>query len=311
MIWPRLFTAMATPFTKEGNVDIISAAGLARYLRDHNSGGIILAGSTGEAFSLNLNERQILYEAVRGATPELPIWMGTGTNDTRATVELSTAAESWGVDGLLVVSPYYNKPTAEGLIQHYSEVGRHVHCPLMLYNVPSRTASMVDAETIATIVHRIPGPFSVKEASGSLDQIMQLRRILSSEVPVYIGDDALYLPGLAVGAYGVVSVASHVVGNEMLNMTKAYLAGNIALAQSIHDSLWPLFKQLFVVSNPLPLKWLLTRLGLIGPWVRKPLVMPEDQVFESLLQAYVYAKQHLATDSLQDVPGLENNRDRT
>ncbi|MCL4493904.1 MAG: 4-hydroxy-tetrahydrodipicolinate synthase [Firmicutes bacterium] len=292
MIWPRLFTAMATPFTREGSVDTEAAAGLARYLRDHGSGGIILAGSTGEAFSLSLSERRTLYEAVHSVVENIPIWMGTGTNDTRTTVELSMAAESWGVDGLLLVSPYYNKPTPEGLFQHYAEVARFVRCPMMLYNVPSRTGSMVDAETIQAISHHTSGPFAVKEASGSIDQLMRLRRGLAPDVPIYAGDDALYLPALAVGAYGVVSVASHVVGEEILAMTAAFFSGNIGLAQGIHDDLWPLFKALFVVSNPLPLKWLLARLGLIGPWVRSPLLMPDDAAFESLWLAYVHATRH-------------------
>lgn len=311
MIWPRLFTAMATPFTETGKIDVVSAAGLARYLRDHNSGGLILAGSTGEAFSLSLSERQILYDAVRKAAPQIPIWMGTGTNDTRTTVELSRAAESWGVDGLLLVSPYYNKPTEEGLITHYSEVARHVQCPLMLYNVPSRTASMVDAETIAAISRYVKGPFAVKEASGSIDQIMRLRSRLGQDVPIYAGDDALYLSTLAIGVYGVVSVASHVVGDEMTTMTTAFLSGNMSLAKDIHDSLWPLFKALFIVSNPLPLKWLLARLGLIGPWVQRPLVMPKDAVFDSLWAAYLFAKHHSSPESATLVPNLEQSQEQS
>lgn len=294
MMWPRLFTAMVTPFTEQGYIDTHAAAGLARYLRDHGSGGLVLAGSTGEAFSLAPLERKLLFEAVVGAIHhDIPIWVGTGTNDTRTTIELSVEAEMWGADGLLVVSPYYNKPTPEGLIRHYVEVAHQVHCPLMLYNVPGRTASMVDATTIQEISQQVSQPFAVKEASGSMDQIMRLRRALAPTVPIYSGDDALYLPQLALGAHGVVSVASHVVGEEITAMTESFINGNIVAAQKIHDDLWPLFKALFLVSNPLPLKWLLSKLELVRRVVRSPLVMPDDATFVPLWAAYLEAK-HLS-----------------
>lgn len=295
MMWPRIFTAMVTPFTEEGEIDTEAAAGLARYLRDNGSGGLILAGSTGEAFSLTANERKTLYDAVRQAVHhDIPVWIGTGTNDTRTTIALSMEAASWGADGILLVSPYYNKPTPEGLLAHYTNVARHVSCPMMLYNVPGRTASMVDANTIVTISQQVPVPFAVKEASGSLDQIMRLRAGLSADVPIYSGDDGLYLPSLALGIHGVVSVASHVVGTEMMEMTELFLRGDIRAAQSLHNDLWPLFKALFVVSNPLPLKWLLSQLHFIRPVVRSPLVMPADNVFASLWAAYLKAK-HLSS----------------
>ncbi|WP_053959014.1 4-hydroxy-tetrahydrodipicolinate synthase [Sulfobacillus thermosulfidooxidans] len=295
MIWPRIFTAMVTPFTDEGEIDTEAAAGLARYLRDNGSGGLILAGSTGEAFSLTAAERKTLYNAVREAVHfDIPVWIGTGTNDTRTTIELSVEAASWGADGILLVSPYYNKPTPDGLLAHYINVSQHVSCPMMLYNVPGRTASMVDANTIIAISQQVAVPFAVKEASGSLDQIMRLRTGLSPDVPIYSGDDGLYFPSLAVGIHGVVSVASHVVGKEMREMTERFLRGDIQGAQSLHDQLWPLFKALFVVSNPLPLKWLLSQLHFIRPVVRSPLIMPDDSIFAPVWSAYTQAK-HLSS----------------
>ncbi|PSR37614.1 MAG: 4-hydroxy-tetrahydrodipicolinate synthase [Sulfobacillus thermosulfidooxidans] len=291
MRWPRVFTAMITPFTEEGSIDVEAAEGLARHLVAHGTQGVILAGSTGEAFSLSPDERYRLYTAVRrGAGDMVPVWMGCGTNDTRSTVDLAMAADEWGADGVLVVSPYYNKPSQEGLIRHFGEVLHHVTCPVMLYNVPSRTASMVEADTVAKIARKARAPFAVKEASGTIEQIIRLDQILGSEVPIFSGDDSLYLASLAVGAYGVVSVASHVVGMEMEQMTELFISGHPDEARMLHADLWPLFKQLFVVSNPIPLKWLLHRLALAPRTVRMPLVMPEDAVFGDLWLAYLRAK---------------------
>ncbi len=294
MNWPRLFTAMVTPFTGSGALDAPSAGRLARQLRDHGSGGLVLAGSTGEAFSLNMPERLELFQAVRESVGQsLPIWMGCGTNDTRSSVELVQAADSWGVDGVLLVSPYYNKPTQEGLVRHFRTILAETTCPAMLYNVPGRTSSMVEASTVARIAETASGPFAVKEASGSIDQIMRLRQALDATVPVYSGDDALYLASLAVGAYGVVSVASHVVGDEMAALSDLFLQGHYEEAQRMHRDLWPLFKALFCVSNPIPLKWLLGRLSLAPSNVRMPLYMPPDEVFIDLWASYLQAKHIL------------------
>ncbi len=292
MKWPRIFTAMITPFTPDGELDAQAAAELSRHLAAHGTGGLILAGSTGEAFSLSVEERLELYQAVReGVGDQIPVWLGCGTNDTRSTVELAIAAEDWGADGVLIVSPYYNKPTQEGLVRHFAEILNHISCSAMLYNVPSRTASMVEADTVAKIARKARVPFAVKEASGTVEEIIRLRQRLSSDVPVYSGDDGLYLASLAVGAYGVVSVASHVVGQEMERLTELFLAGQVEDAKLLHADLWPLFKQLFVVSNPIALKWLLNRLSLAPGQVRMPLVTPDDAVFGGLWTAYLHAKQ--------------------
>jgi 4-hydroxy-tetrahydrodipicolinate synthase len=219
--------------------------------------------------------------------------MGCGTNDTRSSIELAQAAESWGADGILLVSPYYNKPTQEGLVRHFRAILAESACPVMLYNVPGRTSSMVEADTVARIAEKASGPFAVKEASGSIDQIMRVRQALQPAMPLYSGDDGLYLASLAVGAYGVVSVASHVVGEEMAAMSDLFMQGRYEEAQIIHRDLWPLFKELFSVSNPIPLKWLLARLSLAPSFVRMPLYMPPDEGFAELWTAYLRAKHIL------------------
>lgn len=288
MSWPRIFTAMVTPFLDDGQLDTAQAAGLAHYLWGQGSGGFVLAGSTGEAFSLSLDERHELFQAVhRALPPEVPVWIGCGTNDTKTTLELVEAADSWGVDGILLVAPYYNKPSQEGLYYHFSMALGRTSRPVMLYNVPSRTACHIEPDTVFRLVRRRDNLLAVKEASGTVHSVLALRRRLPSSVKIYSGDDGLFLPSLTAGAYGVVSVASHVVGPQMVKMLTAYLNGEVDEATRWYVRLWPVFRELFSQSNPVPLKWLLNHLGhFVGP-VRSPLLMPnDDSLFMGLMAAF-------------------------
>lgn len=275
MSLPCIITAMVTPFTPDGELDQGCAEDLARWLVLTGSEGIVVAGTTGESPTLSLEERERLYYAVRKGAGSIPIFMGTGSNDTRHTVELSKRAEAWGADGLLIVTPYYNKPPQEGLVRHFVQVAEAVSLPIILYNVPGRTGSSVEPGTVAQIAQRCPNVVAVKEASGHLGVMSGLHQECP-DVVVLAGDDALFYPALGLGAHGVVSVAAHVVGPEMVQLLKAYTAGHIAEAREWHFKLEPIFRDLFSWPNPIPVKWVLNRLNIaVGP-VRDPLVYPSN-----------------------------------
>lgn len=292
MMWPRIITAMVTPRGDTGNVDNTRCAALARYLWQHGSGGFVLAGSTGEAYALSLDERRCLFDSVRGAVPStVPIWMGTGTNNTQDTVRLTEEANRWGVDGVLVVTPYYNRPSQDGLVEHFARVMDVAQSSVMVYNVPTRTGVHLEPRTMARIAEHAAQPLSIKDASGSLDTIVELRHLLSPDVPVYSGDDSLWLPSMMAGAHGIVSVAAHVVGDEMAAALNNLLGGHWTLAMEQHCRLWPIFKALFLDANPVPVKWLLNQLGVpVGP-VPLPLLTPEHATWcDTLWGAYQQLK---------------------
>lgn len=274
MQWPRIMTAMVTPFDSNLEVNVDGAAELAKFLVGHGSGGLVLAGSTGEAFSLTLAEREALYRGVREAVgSNIPIWMGTGTNDTKTTRALSCEAAGWGVDGLLLVTPYYNKPSQAGLYRHFASVASEVAVPIMVYNVPSRTAVSINADTLTNLSRDFSTITAVKDASGSDEMVVRLTK--ETSLKIYSGDDASFLPAMAIGAYGIVSVASHLVGEEMERMTQAYLTGNHMLAAELYQTLWPVFRGIFYDTNPIPIKDMLNRLGFSVGGVRLPLVASE------------------------------------
>jgi len=286
MNWPHVFTAMITPFDSEGTIDLATAGRLALWLVEHGSDGIMVAGTTGESPTLDDEERHDLFDAVRSQVPaHIPVWVGTGCNDTRQSVAWSRQAESWGADGILVVTPYYNKPPQYALVQHFSAVARATGLPMMLYNVPGRTGTNVEPDTICRIIEQSPNLLAVKEASGNITQIGHLIAQVPSSVKVYCGDDALFYPSLALGAHGVVSVASHVAGDALAEMMAAWTNRDIHRAQELHRMLLPIFEELFRLTNPIPVKWALSQLGWPSQHVRLPLAFPEDpEVFTRLGQ---------------------------
>lgn len=291
--WPKIFTALVTPFDISGELDDEGAATLAEKLASQGSGGFMLCGSTGEAFSMSLDERFRLFRSVRDRLPAtIPVWLGCGTNDTRTTVELTEAADAWGVDGVLLVTPYYNKPTSSGLVSHFVEAAAHTTRPVMLYNVPSRTAVSLPVDVVIEIMNRSENVVSIKEAAGTMEGFMQFATQAPNHLRIYSGDDGMFLPAIFAGADGVVSVASHVAGQEMARVYDALQLGQISEVQNLYGRLWPLFKELFRLSNPIPLKWLLSRLQLCSATVRLPLEMPNnaDEVFARLWQAYTDLK---------------------
>lgn len=287
MNWPAIITALVTPYDAAGRVDGNTAQRLVQALYADGSGGFVVAGSTGEAYGLALDEREHLFRAVRAALPaDVPVWVGTGSNDTRETVRLTEAADRWGADGMLVVAPYYNKPSARGLVDHFVAAAQTTSRPIMVYDVPGRTGVHIDPAVVVEAHRQAPNIAAVKEAAGTITAMIAMHRALPSDIKLYSGDDALLLPSLAVGAAGVVSVAAHVAAREMSQLVAAYGAGRAGDAVALHEALWPLNQALFVESNPVPLKWLLNRLGWRVGGVRPPLAMPEDHRLEALWNAY-------------------------
>jgi len=263
---------MVTPFDKDLAVDYGRAAVLARRLVETGSDGVVVCGTTGESPTLTREEKINLFRTVAEAIGgKAMVIAGTGTNSTRDSIELSQAAEKAGVDGLLLVVPYYNKPPQEALYQHFQAVARATSLPVMLYNVPGRTGTNLAPETVARLAE-IENVQALKEAAGSLDQVSELRRLVPEDFAIYSGDDSLTLPMLALGAVGVVSVASHLVGRRLREMIDSFVTGKVAEAARIHLELFPLFRSLFLTSNPIPVKRMLQLVGEDMGGLRPPLI---------------------------------------
>jgi 4-hydroxy-tetrahydrodipicolinate synthase len=268
----RIVTAMVTPFNAAGDVDYDVAAKLAHYLVDHGSDGLVICGTTGESPTLTWDEEYQLFQVIKQAvTGRARVLAGTGSNSTHEAVEATRKAAALGLDGALVVVPYYNKPPQEGLYEHFKAIATAVpDLPIMLYNIPGRTGQNMQPETIARLA-QLQNVVAVKEASGSLDQVSQIRRLTASDFEIYCGDDSLTLPTLSVGGTGVVSVASHLVGDLMQQMVQHFFEGHPQDAVHIHLQLMPLFKALFVTANPIPLKAALRLQGWAVGSTRLPL----------------------------------------
>jgi 4-hydroxy-tetrahydrodipicolinate synthase len=267
-----IVTAMITPFDTNGNVDLAEAQRLAKWLVDRGNDGLVIAGSTGEGMTLDAAERNALIKAVKEAVAgRAKVIANVGTSDTRSTVAASKEAQAAGADALLVVVPPYNKPTQTGMIAHYGAVADAVTIPVMVYNIPGRTAMNMLPETLLDIHKRHPRVCGVKESSGDLKQIGVILRDRPSTFTVLAGDDHLFLPCLAMGADGVVGVASHVCSPEYRAMMDAYRGGDIAKAADIHASLLALIDTLFQTTSPIAIKWVMNQLGFSAGVCRLPL----------------------------------------
>jgi 4-hydroxy-tetrahydrodipicolinate synthase len=251
----RIVTAMVTPFKGVGEVDYEVAAQLANHLVNHGSDGLVVCGTTGESPTLSWDEEYRLFQVIKQAVAgRAKVLAGTGSNSTHEAIEATSKAAALGLDGALLVVPYYNKPPQEGLYEHFKAIATAVpDLSIMLYNIPGRTGQNLQPETVARLAD-LPNIVAIKEASGSLDQASQIRRLTPLDFEIYCGDDSLTLPMLAVGGTGVVSVASHLVGDRMQKMVQHFFEGRPQDAASIHLQLMPLFKALFLTANPIPLK---------------------------------------------------------
>lgn len=278
----RVLTAMVSPFTADRALDLDGAQRLAAHLVAHGNDGIVVCGSTGESPTVTHEETLALLRGVVEAVGDrATVVAGTGKYDTAATVELSREAEAIGVDGLLVVTPYYNKPSQRGLHAHFTTVAGATSLPVMLYNIPSRTACEVQPETLLRILEDAPNVRAVKDATGNFRNAAWLRSRAPERFDVYSGDDVSTLPLLALGAAGVVSVAGHLVGEQIAQMVDVFPT-DPGKAREIHQFLLPLFDALFVDTNPVPLKAALGMVGLPGGPVRSPLADADESTHEAI-----------------------------
>ena len=254
-LFGRLLTAMITPFKKNGAVDYELAIKLSNYLYENGSDGIVLCGTTGESPTLSWSEQHDLFVAVKGSlNTGCKIIVGTGSNCTSEAIEATKKAYEFGADGALVVVPYYNKPPQEGLYNHFSSIATAAKdLPLMLYNIPGRTGCNLLPNTVNKLMN-FSNILSIKAASGRIEEVTELRSVCGPKLSVYSGDDSLLLPMLSVGAVGVVSVASHLVGLQLKEMIELFHKGEVSSALVIHERLQPLFKSLFMTTNPIPIK---------------------------------------------------------
>lgn len=279
----KLVTAMVTPFDNEGKVAEDLVRGIVDHLVSSGTETILIGGTTGESPNLTQDELLQLIDVVRDEVPEnIKLMVGTGTNSTEKSIKLSSMVAEKHVDGLLLVNPYYNKPTQEGLETHFRRIAESVDVPIVLYNIQGRTGVNCEPETISRLAE-IENVVAVKEASGSVEQVATIRTLTPADsFAIYSGDDGLTLPMLSVGAVGVVSVASHLVGTNLCEMMESYFAGDIEKARDIHLSLVPLFKALFCRTNPIPVKYALNRIGKPVGGYRLPLV-PLDETGRDLV----------------------------
>ena len=271
-LFGRVSTAMITPFDAKGHIDFPKTTQLINHLLENGTDSLVVAGTTGESPTLSKQEKIALFKhVVKVVEKRVPIIAGTGSYNTYESIELTKQAELAGVDAVMVVGPYYNKPNQEGLYQHIKAVAESTKLPVMIYNIPGRSVVNIEPETIIRL-SEIENIVAVKEASGNLNKITKIIASTPDNFYVYSGDDSLTLPILSVGGTGVISVASHIIGNEMQEMVSTFLDGKIDAASKMHRKLLPLMLALFMAPNPVPVKTALQLKGLDVGSIRLPLV---------------------------------------
>jgi 4-hydroxy-tetrahydrodipicolinate synthase len=276
MNFGNVLTAMVTPFNQNGDIDFDATRNLVNHLINNGSDGLVVAGTTGESPTLTHKEKLDLFKFVMEVVEgRVPVIAGTGSNNTKASIELTKEATQLGVDGIMLVVPYYNKPSQEGMYQHFRAIAESTKLPIMLYNIPGRSVVNMEPSTVIRLA-QIENIVSIKEASGDLDNVSDIITHTPDNFSVYTGDDSMTLPTLSVGGTGVVSVASHVIGNEMQEMVTHFKKGDVAYAASAHRHLLPLMKALFTSPNPTPVKEALNHIGVQVGSVRLPLVPLND-----------------------------------
>ena len=281
----EVITAMVTPMDKNGAIDKVEE--LANYLVENESDAILVAGTTGESPTLtNEEEIELVNSVKRAVKNRAKIILGAGSNSTASAIEYSKFAQKEEVDAILSVVPYYNKPNQKGMIEHFSAVAESTDLPIILYNIPSRTGVNMLPETVAFLANRHKNIVALKQSFGDMDKITELKMLCPQDFAIYSGDDSLTLPMLSLGAHGVISVASHLFGSEMKSMIRNFKTGQFLAAKNMHQTLYPVFKKLFMAPNPIPVKAALAHKGIIEEYVRKPLVTlttaEKDELFQVL-----------------------------
>lgn len=251
----RLLTAMVTPFNADGSVNYEKAADLAEWLINNGSDGLVVAGSTGEAATMSAEEKLELFRVVvNRINKRVPVIAGTGSNNTADSIKMTKMAEAMGVDGVLIVGPYYNKPTQEGFYQHFAAVAQSTALPIIVYNVPGRTASNIAPATVARLAEDFENIVAIKEAAGNVAQVAELYTVLPEDFTIYSGDDGLILPFMSVGATGLISVLSNIGGGILQDVMQAYEDGRVKEAAKLNAKMVPLANAMFIETNPIPVK---------------------------------------------------------
>ncbi len=278
----RLITAMATPFDEKGEVNYGQAKKFADALLKSGSDGILVGGTTGESPTLSHEEKLNLFKQIKSVVGDRgAVVAGTGNYNTAESVALTREAEKIGVDACLAVVPYYNKPTQDGLYQHFKTIAQSTKLPVILYNVPSRTVTSISAETVGKL-SQVDNIIGIKEASGNFDQIGKIIANARKGFIVWSGNDNDTFLIMALGGYGIISVASMLVGKQIKEMIDSFLAGNVAKAASLHLKLLPLVSAIFLVSNPIPVKYALNQVGFNVGKPRLPLVEPDEKTANAI-----------------------------
>ena len=285
MNFGQILTAMVTPFDQNGEIDFNATRNLINYLISNGTDGLVVAGTTGESPTLTTEEKVELFKfVVEVVDGRVPVIAGTGSNNTRASISLTSLAEKTGVSGIMLVVPYYNKPSQEGLYQHFKAIAESTSLPIVLYNIPGRSVINMSVETVVRLA-KIPNIVCIKEASGNLDAMAAIIRQTPEDFSLYSGDDGLTLPVLSIGGAGVISVASHIIGNEMQAMIRDFKNGKLQEAALAHRNLLPIMKALFAAPNPSPVKAALNLNGISVGGVRLPMIPLNDEEKSALQQA--------------------------
>ena len=286
----RLLTAMLTPFSPDGTLNYHEAGRLAKHLIDIGNDGLVVCGTTGESPALETSEKLHLFEVVKSSVGnDATVIAGTGGNNTQHSVELTREAAKCGVDGILAVVPYYNKPTQDGMLRHFGAIAECTKLPIIVYNIPGRTGANMLPATLKTLQERYPNIAGVKDSTSDIAQMTAILRDRRDGFMFYSGDDHMFLPILAIGGDGLVGVASHLCAPQFKQMIEAYDSGDVGRAAKIHRELAPLFAALFATTSPIPIKWAMAQMGWGVGTCRSPLgVMPDDLKprLAGLLEAY-------------------------
>ena len=280
----EIITAMVTPFKEDLSVDYIALEKLVNHLIATGSDSILVAGTTGETPTLTHEEEHEIFSFVKKViNGRVKMIVGAGSNSTKTAIESSKKAKELGADAILSVVPYYNKPSQKGMYEHFSAIAKAVDLPIILYNIPGRTGVNMQPATIAKLANEFKNIVAVKQSNADLDLISDIKSLCPEDFIIYSGDDSLTIPMMALGAHGVISVASHIVGKDMKKMIESFKKGDNKTALEIHLKLYPLFKKLFMAPNPVPVKAALNHLNIINDFVRSPLVTLDNDEKKELL----------------------------
>ena len=271
-------TALITPFKKDGNIDYETLKKLINYQIENKVDAIIIAGTTGEASTLTHEEHMnLIKECVKYVDKRIHVIAGTGSNNTKTAINNSKEAEQLGADGLLIVTPYYNKTTQNGLINHYKKISEQVNIPIILYNVPSRTGLNIEPNTVKELVEQTNNIKGIKEASGNINNIIEIKNLLGDKINIYSGNDDQIVPILSLGGVGVISVISNILPKETHELVENYLKGDIEKSRKEQIKMLKLIKALFIETNPIPIKKAMEEMKLINGTLREPLVELEEE----------------------------------